>query len=102
MAREPGEKSEAGGRNRGASDPATDSDFVMRLTGKAQERQEELVFRTDLQEAASGNPAIARNWAFQKSYYIIGEISRYGETPERLQILQELSQRYNIKTTYTQ
>ena len=86
----------------GRFDPATDTDFVMRLTGSAQERQEELVFRTDLQEAASGIPAIARLWAFQKSYHIIGEISRYGETPERLATLQELSQRYNIQTTYNE
>ena len=86
----------------GRFDPATDTDFVMRLTGSAQERQEELVFRTNLQEAASGNPAIARDWAFQKSYHVIGEISRYGETPERLQTLQELSQRYNIETSYNE
>ncbi len=84
----------------GRFDPQKDKNFVMRLTGMAQKTQKELIFRTDLQQAHSGDKSIAQNWAFQKAYHIIGEISRQGETPELLAKLRELRENYDIRTSY--
>ncbi len=84
----------------GQFDPNKDSEFSMRLTGVAGDREKELVFKTDLASAASGDDRIARNWAFQKIYYLIGEICRVGEKPELLDELRRLSSKYNIKTSY--
>ncbi len=86
----------------GRFDPAKDREFVMRLTGTALERTKELIFRADLKKAESGNEDIARQWAFQKAYAIIGRISRDGETPELLGQLRELKQKYGVSTSYDQ
>jgi hypothetical protein len=74
----------------------------MRLTGAAESRRKEVIFKADLRKAASGNDQIARNWAFQKIYYLIGEICRVGEKPELLNEVQQLSKKYNIRTSYSE
>jgi len=84
----------------GQFDPKKDKKLVMRLTGQAGERQKEIVFKADLGEAATGLDEIAREWAFRKAYYLIGEMCRVGETPELRAALSALSQKYGIKTSY--
>jgi len=86
----------------GRFDPQRDKDFFVRITGRAGAGEKEIVFRENLAEAETGDVNIARNWGFQKSYHIIGEISRLGEKPELLDQLQGLAARYNIRTTYTE
>ncbi|NLF56036.1 MAG: VWA domain-containing protein [Candidatus Hydrogenedens sp.] len=86
----------------GRFDPKNDREFVMRMTGRAWNREKELVFRAKLADAAQGSASIPGNWAFAKSYHLIGEISRQGETPELLGQIRELSRKYNIRTTYDQ
>lgn len=80
--------------------PEEKNDFSMRLAGKAKDREKELIFKADLDDAASGDADIARNWAFQKIYYLIGEICRVGEKPELLAELRALSKKYGIGTSY--
>lgn len=82
--------------------PAKDSEFVMRLAGIAQDRSKELLFRADLRKAATGKQIIAKQWAFQKAYAIIGQISRDGERPELMNQLKELKQQYGVSTSYDQ
>ncbi|MBI2433119.1 MAG: VWA domain-containing protein, partial [Candidatus Hydrogenedentes bacterium] len=77
-------------------------EFVVRLTGRALDQKKELVFRADLAQATVGDREIARNWAFQKSYDIIGEISRVGAQPELVTALRQLSQQFNIRTAYAE
>lgn len=84
----------------GRFDPKRDREFAMRLTGRAGDSQKEVVFRADLQKAEKGDEAIARNWAFRKIYYLIGEVTRVGETPELLAQIRALAQQYNIRTSY--
>lgn len=86
----------------GRYDPASDREFVMRLTGLAGDKRKEVIFRADLGKASTGDSDIARNWAFAKSYHIIGEISRVGEQPELVSELRELSRRYGVRTTYSE
>ena len=86
----------------GRFDPEKDKEFVMRLTGHAGGKGKELVFRAKLGDAPQATGTIASEWAFAKAYYIIGEISRQGETPELMGQLKELSAKYNIRTIYNQ
>lgn len=81
--------------------PGRDDAFAMRLLGKAGDKEKEVVFQTDLSKAASGNEQIARNWAFRKVYYLIGEMCRVGETPELKSQIRALSEQYGIETSYS-
>lgn len=84
----------------GKFDPAKDKEFFMRLTGLAGARKKEVIFRADLRKAGAGDLEVARSWAFNKIYFLIGEICRVGEKPELLAELRDLSRKYKIKTSY--
>lgn len=84
----------------GRYDPQQQDQLVMRLTGLAGPKQKELVFKSQLSEASTGNADIARRWALQKTYHIIGEICRVGERPELLEELRDLGRKYGIRTGY--
>ncbi len=86
----------------GRFDPSADRLFGMRLTGQAGPAEKEVVFQADLTEASRGDQEIARNWAFRRIYWIIGEMTRAGETPELLAELHSLAKQYNIRTSYDQ
>ncbi len=85
----------------GEFDPEKDREFAFRLTGRAGAAEKEVIFGADLSDAETGDESIAREWAHRKIYHLIGEICRVGETPELKAELQQLSQRYNIKTIYS-
>ena len=84
----------------GRFDPDEDKEFAMRLTGMAGARKKEVVFKANLAEAATGDEAIARAWAFERIYYLIGEVCRVGEEPELLGEIRALSMEYGIRTSY--
>jgi Ca-activated chloride channel family protein len=84
----------------GRYDPAQHQEFVMRLTGQAGVEDKEIIFRADLEQAQTGDPDIARMWAFRKIYHLIGEIVRAGEQPELIEELRRLSREYRIATSY--
>lgn len=84
----------------GRFDPKKDKEFAMRLTGLAEDREKEVVFKADLTQAAQGGEDIARDWAFRKIYHLIGETYRVGETPELMQEREALSKKYGIRTIY--
>ncbi len=86
----------------GQFDPKQDKEFAMRLTGQALDKKKEIIFKADLEKAQRGDERIAQNWAFQRIYYLIGEICRLGEKPELLTELRELSSKYGIITIYNQ
>lgn len=86
----------------GQFDPNEQTEFAMRLTGRALDRQKEVVFKADLRKAASGDAQIARDWAFQRAYFLIGEICRLGERPELLAELRDLTRKYGIITIYNE
>ena len=80
----------------GRYSPEKDREFVMRLVGKAGARRKELVFKEDLSKASAGGEDIARDWAFRRIYYLIGEICRVGDRPELVAELRALSEKYDI------
>lgn len=85
----------------GKFNPETQKNFVFRLQGTSAGKRKEIIFRADLSQSNSGDIEVAQRWAFHKAFYIISRIVREGEKPELLQILQELKEKYNIKTTYS-
>ncbi len=80
--------------------PGEDSAFALWLAGKAGKEKKEVIFRTDFSAAQQGDRDIARGWAFQKAYDIIGRISQEGEKPEYRNELKRLRAEYGIKTSY--
>lgn len=74
--------------------------FLVRITGRAGETPKEVVFETAFKDAQSEDASVAKGWAFEKAYFLIGELSRNGETPEAMAELRALSERYGIKTSY--
>lgn len=86
----------------GRYDPSENEDILIRLEGKSGEKNREMVLKADLVGAARGDSVIARNWAFQKIYHLIGEVSRYGETPELMGEIQRLSREFGVKSSYSE
>ncbi len=84
----------------GRYNPESGETFALRLAGKAGAEKKEIIFRTDFDDAEEGTRDIARGWAFQKAYHIIGRISREGETPELLNELKQLRSEYGVRTSY--
>ncbi len=84
----------------GRFNPKKDGGFVMRLSGMALSKKKEIIFRSDLRKSATGDADLARNWAFQKVYFLIGEICRLGEKPELINEMRQLCKKYGIRTSY--
>lgn len=84
----------------GRYNPESDAEFTLWLAGKAGGQKKEVVFRTEFEDSSEGTREIARGWAFQKAYYIIGRISREGETPALLGELKTLRTDYGVHTSY--
>jgi len=84
----------------GRFDPAKDKELAMQLTGVAAAQKKEMIVKANLTEAEKGDKTIAKGWAFQRIYHLIGEICRVGETPALLGQLRELSRQYGVKTSY--
>jgi len=82
--------------------PSEDEDILIRLEGKSGDKNREMVLQADLAGAVHGDSVIARNWAFQKIYHLIGEVSRYGETPELMGEIQRLSREFDVKSSYSE
>ena len=85
----------------GRYDPEKNKDFAMRLTGVAGDRNKEVIFKADLDEAETGDEGIAKDWALRKIYYLIGEMTRLGPQPEIVAELDRLHKEYGLKTSYS-
>ncbi len=84
----------------GRFDPAGDTSFVLRLTGRAGPERKAVVFQADLEDALVDDPTIAREWGFRKAYHLIGEIAEVGEEPPLLAELRSVTERYGVRTSY--
>jgi Ca-activated chloride channel family protein len=84
----------------GRFDPVQDNLFAMRLEGEAGGEKHDIVFTKELAQAPRGGNAIARQWAFNTIYALIGEMTRQGETPELRAQVRALSERYDIETPF--
>jgi len=81
--------------------PGDDEFVVVRFRGNAGEEAKDVVVRANLANATPGDRTIAQGWAFEKTYHLIGEITRLGEQPDLRAEIQRLSDRYGIRTVYS-
>jgi hypothetical protein len=84
----------------GRYNPDSQDTFALRLAGQAGAEKKEVIFRMGFNEAEAGTRDIARGWAFQKAYHLIGRISREGELPELLGELKQLRTEFGVRTSY--
>lgn len=84
----------------GRFDPATEGNFVVRLEGRSGGLDQEMVLDVALDRADSGTSDIAKRWAFEKTYHLIGEISRSGETPVLMDEIRRLNVEYGVQSSY--
>ncbi len=82
--------------------PGQQTEFVLRIQGDAGDEQKELVLRADLAKAPKGTREVAERWAFEKTYYLIGELTRRGDDPAIMSEMQRLSNEFGVRTTYNQ
>lgn len=86
----------------GRYQPASDKEFVMRLSGRSGPHSKDLVFKLRFDEADKGAADLAAGWAFQKSYALIAEIAERGESPALLSELRALGVKHHIRTVYSE
>ena len=84
----------------GQYEPGQDQQLVLRLEGRAGAVKKDMVLKASLGGAMQGDRGIAQGWAFQKSYHLIGEMTRVGETPELMRELRRLSSEFDVRTSY--
>jgi hypothetical protein len=85
----------------GRFEPGQDRDLVVRLDGRAGASEREMVLRADFDAAVPGTSDIAKKWAFEKTYHLISEVSKLGETPELMGEIRRLNQEYGVRTSYS-
>lgn len=76
------------------------SEFVLQLVGDVKGKVTEYVVQADLNNAPVGDDSIAKNWAFNKIYELIGQLKDGQDNSQLLAEIEALSKRYKIKTPY--
>ncbi len=75
--------------------------FSFQLLGQMNGETKEFIFKGSLKDAEKGNKDIAREWAFEKMYYLISQNTMGMGDPRFLRReIEELSRKYGIVTPY--
>ena len=75
--------------------------FVIQIRGEMVQDKKEFMVSASLQDASVGDKQIARDWAFHKIYYLIGEL-KYNKNNEALmKVIEDLSTKFHIITPYS-
>ncbi|MCA9393877.1 MAG: VWA domain-containing protein [Candidatus Omnitrophica bacterium] len=77
-----------------------EDDFVLQLVGNVEGKVTEFVIESSLHEAAEGTQDIAKNWAFNKIYELIGQLREGEDNTQLIEQIRALSKRYKIRTPY--
>ncbi|MDD5217085.1 MAG: VWA domain-containing protein [Candidatus Omnitrophica bacterium] len=78
----------------------SENKFSMRILGDINGSTKEFIFSYDLAKAAQGTEDIARQWAFNKIYHLISQITAEGYNEGAFQEIRELSRKFGIRTPY--
>lgn len=74
--------------------------FVLQMVGDVDGKVTEFVVDASLSQAVKGSEEIAKNWAFNKIYDLIGQLKDGQDNTGLIQQIEELSKRYKIDTPY--
>lgn len=75
-------------------------EFTMRLTGHNGEKRLDFTFIKQIPEKPGKDEEIATQWAFWKLHHLYSEIIRTGDEARIKAQIEELRQKYNLKTVY--
>lgn len=76
-------------------------EFSMQLVGESFGKTKAFIFADSFKKAPEGDKTIAREWAFNKIYYLIGQIPESKSEGRLITEIQTLSKRFNIVTPYS-
>lgn len=76
--------------------------FSIQLLGDAKNETNEFLIVATLSDAKPAGPEIAREWAFNKIYYLIGLLEYQKDNSQVLKEINDLCDRFDIKTPYTE
>ncbi|MGE0268744.1 MAG: VWA domain-containing protein [Candidatus Omnitrophota bacterium] len=74
--------------------------FLLQMVGDVEGKVTEFVVDASLSQAVKGSEEIAKNWAFNKIYDLIGQLKDGQDNTGLIQQIEELSKRYKIDTPY--
>ncbi len=75
--------------------------FLLRILGEANGKTSELSIESSLEDVYTGDEQIARSWAFNKIYYLIGLLRDNSENKTIIKEINFLCNKFNIKTPYS-
>ncbi len=75
--------------------------FLLRILGEANGKTKELNIESSLESAARGDVEIARSWAFNKIYYLIGLLRNNRENQTIIREINYLCNKFDIQTPYS-
>ncbi len=75
--------------------------IVVQLLGDVQGETKEFIATALFKDAVKGDKEIARNWAFNKIYDLIGQMQYNQDNSKLLEPIKILSDRFGIKTPYS-
>jgi uncharacterized protein YegL len=78
-----------------------EKEFLLRILGNAQGKTNELIIESSLKKATQGGREIARNWAFNKIYYLIGLLRNNSENKTIIEEINYLCNKFDIQTPYS-
>jgi len=79
----------------------SEDEFSLQLLGDSDEETNEFVIVGSLNDARQGSEDIAKNWAFNKIYYLIGLLEYDKENQKIINEINELCAKFDIITPYS-
>ena len=78
-----------------------EEEFCIQLLGEIEDETNEFTVIASLSDAAQGDKFIAKNWAFNRIYYLISLLEYGGDNTLELEEINTLCDKFGIKTPYS-
>lgn len=78
-----------------------EDEFFLQLLGDVDGKAKEFVIKASLKNATSGDRDIAKHWAFNKIYHLIGLLGDHQRNEALIRQIHALSKKFGIKTPYS-
>jgi Ca-activated chloride channel family protein len=75
-------------------------EFSMQILGEVGATTKEFIFRQSFDQPDNGDARVARQWAFHKIYYLIGQMVEHGEDDATIAEIRALGKKHGIQTPY--
>jgi len=75
-------------------------EFSLQILGQVGGRTKEFVLKKKFSDSDGTDPNVARVWAFNKIYYLIGRMAVEGQSPQIVEQIKYLSKKYDVRSPY--